>query len=291
MNKNHIVAYNSLLFFVLTTAILSMVTGLAKIPFVILQGFLIVRCFCLMHDLGHRNIFSSKWANDTFGVLMSLICCVPYFSWKYIHNAHHKWAGYKDLDPTETDIEFKRLSKLERFTANVSWKFWIPLLSFLVSVRTFWNIFKLRAYFNQDHKKQRDMISSILLIMFMHACLFVWLKQEYLYNFLFGYICSLFIMDPLVVAHHVGIHHDHANGEQVVPYKTVQQNQFARTIIFPDWFAKHVILGFNYHSAHHVKPYIPGHKIEELKAIKPEIEQDWLVWIKDFKSKKLEELL
>ena len=107
----------------------------------------ILRSFCLLHDLGHTQLFKTRWASDVWGLLASIPNLVPYYSWKRIHTTHHVWAGWKDLDPSEDDSDFSALKPWEKFLARTSWKLWLPLISLSYSIRNFWNLRKLARLF------------------------------------------------------------------------------------------------------------------------------------------------
>lgn len=78
-------------------------------------GF-IVRLFIIQHDCGHGSFFKSKKANDTIGMLFSLITFVPYHYWKKGHAIHHANAGKLDHRGigdinTLTVAEYQQLSR------------------------------------------------------------------------------------------------------------------------------------------------------------------------------------
>jgi acyl-lipid omega-6 desaturase (Delta-12 desaturase) len=47
-------------------------------------GFL-VRVFIIFHDCGHGSFFKSTKANDVLGNLAGVLCCTPYYHWRWQH--------------------------------------------------------------------------------------------------------------------------------------------------------------------------------------------------------------
>ncbi len=57
---------------------------------------LLVRIFVLQHDCGHHSLFHSARANDTLGLVCSLLTFIPYRQWRRQHNLHHAHLGKLD---------------------------------------------------------------------------------------------------------------------------------------------------------------------------------------------------
>ncbi len=55
-------------------------------------GFL-VRLFLIQHDCGHYAFFSSRFANDLLGRLISIVTLTPYDHWRRAHAIHHATSG------------------------------------------------------------------------------------------------------------------------------------------------------------------------------------------------------
>ncbi|HET9139242.1 acyl-CoA desaturase [Actinophytocola sp.] len=59
------------------------------------------------HDAGHRQIFSSRWANDLAGYAHGAVTGFSYEWWVGKHNQHHAHPNHEDHDP---DIEIPALA-------------------------------------------------------------------------------------------------------------------------------------------------------------------------------------
>lgn len=56
----------------------------------------LVRIFIIQHDCGHGSFFKLRHANDTFGMICSLLTMIPYRYWRKSHAVHH--AHHAELE-------------------------------------------------------------------------------------------------------------------------------------------------------------------------------------------------
>ena len=54
-----------------------------------------------------------------------------------------------------------------------------------------------------------------------------------------------------------------ADGATVRPFPATEQRQFTRSLVFPAWFARWILLNFDAHELHHAYPQIPGYRLVE----------------------------
>lgn len=80
----------------------------------IVMGTVMTGLWVLGYECGHgafgRNIFE----NDFFGFILHSSLLVPYFSWKYSHNKHHKYTNHLILGETHVPMTKKVGKLLER---------------------------------------------------------------------------------------------------------------------------------------------------------------------------------
>ena len=108
-----------------------------------LVALAILHWFVILHDLGHGGFFRTKILNDIAGHLASFFVILPFYPWRYVHAGHHRWVGWKDLDPTMSQIQPRELSPLLRWLVNFCWRYWIPVFALSFSFGNFWNLSKL----------------------------------------------------------------------------------------------------------------------------------------------------
>jgi hypothetical protein len=54
----------------------------------------------LAHECGHGSFGATKWQNDSVGWVLHSALLVPYWSWAYSHNKHHKYTNHIVLGET-----------------------------------------------------------------------------------------------------------------------------------------------------------------------------------------------
>ncbi|SCY52416.1 fatty acid desaturase [Paracoccus tibetensis] len=62
----------------------------------ILNGFFLVRIFCIQHDCGHASFFHSRKAQDWVGRCLGVLTVTPYDVWRRTHSIHHAQHGNLD---------------------------------------------------------------------------------------------------------------------------------------------------------------------------------------------------
>lgn len=246
--------------------------------------------FVLIHDLGHGSFFTSSLANSMTGHFASLFPILPFYPWRYIHRGHHLWTGWKDHDPTMTVIIPQDLSYLRRKFIDLCWKFWIPIFSLAFSFSNFWNIKKLFSMYPEANKKAKNLFSIIFLILSWSSVIFFLGFDLFLKIWPTSYLLFLIISDPLLISQHSGIPQNHSQGKKVAPIPLKDQYQYTRSLIFPAWINRFILMGFNNHIIHHIFPTIPGYNLWKIRKNFSQ-EERWLTWLKQAKSIPAHDLL
>lgn len=83
------------LLWVLAWTALSISSWLA-LGIAILNGFFLVRIFCIQHDCGHASFFHSRKAQDWLGRCLGVLTLTPYDVWRRTHSIHHAQHGNLD---------------------------------------------------------------------------------------------------------------------------------------------------------------------------------------------------
>lgn len=218
----------------------------------LLYGIVVFQWFVLLHDFGHNHFFKSSRLNWFFGYISSLFCLVPYAPWKWIHTQHHTWTGWHDLDPTQEATLPHQAKPLKNKIANLCWLLGIPALTLAFSLKNFWNLPRLFKIF-PDPEKRIQFIFSIFFLISVFA-LQIYFLPGFFSAWVLGYCLFLFLSDPLLISQHVHIPQQFSNGASVSPFSVKEQDQFTRTLLFPKWISKYILLGFDKHTLHHLIP-------------------------------------
>ncbi|MCZ0964330.1 fatty acid desaturase [Paracoccus sp. EF6] len=62
----------------------------------VLNGFFLVRIFCIQHDCGHASFFHSRGVQDWVGRCLGVLTLTPYDVWRRTHSLHHAQHGNLD---------------------------------------------------------------------------------------------------------------------------------------------------------------------------------------------------
>ena len=280
------VAVSTVVGFLACAAASALTSGPLYLALQLVTALFMLRAFSLVHETSHGNVLAGRRANDLWGVLASLCCALPYYTWKRVHIEHHKWAGWKEQDPTEGE-EWDELKPAEQKVAGFAWRTSLPLLGLSFSIRTFWNLPRLNRLFPAA---RREMAFGVLVIPAAHVlCALLVGGGVWAAAFLPAFALFLFVLDPLMISQHVGIPLIEGPGPaRPLPHR--EQEHLARTLLFPVWFARHVLLGFNYHSLHHERPGLPGHLLDDVPH-QPTHVEGWWSWLKRAKRTPLGTLL
>ncbi|WP_051358190.1 fatty acid desaturase family protein [Rubidibacter lacunae] len=118
----------------------------------------LLRVFGIQHDCGHNSFFRSKIANETLGLVCSVLTITPYHYWKRSHAYHH--AHVSNLDYREMGyITIKTVAEYERMTTGARWRYRLyqnPFIMFgLGSTIKFLVLQRLTYHIPRDWLKER----------------------------------------------------------------------------------------------------------------------------------------
>lgn len=246
---------------------------------------LMFRGFAIMHDAVHGAVSRTRWVNDLAGFLGGVFCMLPYENWKRSHLKHHQWSGNVEKDPVMAlIIAYPKFSKVAQNFISFFWMLWFPVLGIFQHF-VFWN---LSVKLLMKEPKSLKMAASVILplaawglVLFATPTLFV---TGVLLPTLLVYFLAVEIVN---FPHHLQL--PQFRGEEKFP--VWQQFQTARSCVYPKWFARFVVLNFNYHIEHHMFPDVPWYHLDKLhEPVKRELKDEYntdpsFSWI--LKNKKL----
>jgi omega-6 fatty acid desaturase (delta-12 desaturase) len=74
-----------------------------------IQGTIWTGLWVLGHECGHGAFAKNKQINDIFGLCIHSFLLVPYYSWQYTHNKHHKYTNHLVLGESHVPALKKEL--------------------------------------------------------------------------------------------------------------------------------------------------------------------------------------
>lgn len=256
----------------------------------VILAFALLQWFVLLHECGHGVLFKSRTLNAYVGHLAGFFCAIPFRSWTAIHAMHHKWTGWQDLDPTTASLVPRELGAAERFVMNFCWKFWVPAFSVLYRLSNFWNPGRVAKAAKIPHARPGLALNAVVLLA-LYA-LIIWLvgPVSLLVTFGVATTLSLMMLDPIMLSQHSHIPLENSGGEDVKAFRPQEQEVYTRSLRFPNWFSRALLLHFDAHELHHIYPYVPGYRLREIDYT-PMNEANWWQWIKAARSMPADTLL
>jgi fatty acid desaturase len=261
------------------------VTG--SIPGWIIGQFILavalLQWFILLHEAGHRTLFRSRSLNTAAGNVAGLMSGFPYSSWVLIHFRHHKWTGWQDLDATTASLVPRPLKHWEQHVINFCWKYWIPLFSLIYRINNYWNYPRVIQYIPQQERRLK-VARDILLLLIVYAVLIITFGAgTFLQVFGAAFLITLVIQEVILLSQHTHIPTNVSGGEPVKPFLPFEQEVYTRSLRFPLWVSRILLLHFDAHELHHMYVNVPGYELGKI-PYKTHNEVGWWQWIKESKQ-------
>ena len=278
-------AHLGLNFAFLGSGVVLATSGVGAIPYILGQLLLavgFVQSFVILHEAGHRTMFRSRRLNVAVGVISGFIALIPYTTWQPVHNRHHRYTGWQDLDATTESLTPRELSGFEKAAINIAWRFWLPLFSVIYRIQNYWRVSRIAPFLPEKTNQSR--LRLFLLLQVASYGLLIWLVGFSHLLFLVGpgLVLSLMVQDLLILSQHTGMPTNLAEGHHVDPFPPSKQEEFTRSIRLPGWLSW-VLLHFDAHELHHLYPAVPGYRLRQIDYDPPN-EVNMLQWLREVKA-------
>jgi fatty acid desaturase len=244
--------------------------------------------FALLHEAGHGNVSSSRTLNHLTGLYASILCCMPFFPWVYIHQQHHVWVGNVDRDPTAANLKRWREKGSLPWLLKAAWRTWIPLGALAQHVVFLTYPLKIRG----DKSKLWPSVGSVLLILSSYWALCHWVPSfMQLRSFALSVPLYLCAEELVNFPHHSDLHHFSAR------LPLWDQWKASRSCHYP-WLVSELLwLNFNYHTEHHLYPSLPWYRLRGARQnVKAALKSDYhesigITWNLERRRQDIEKLL
>jgi acyl-lipid omega-6 desaturase (Delta-12 desaturase) len=245
--------------------------------------------FALLHEAGHGNVSTSRAVNTLTGLYASVLCLMPFFPWKYIHQRHHVWAGNPEQDPTGRNVKRWQSEGRVPWLLRFAWRTWVPFGA-LAQHFVFWSypVVLLR----QDRSKLLPCAASVALLPVCYATLYwLWPAVFRPQNFVLAFVIYLFAEELVNLPHHS----DLFKFQGRLPLW--EQWKAARSCYYPPGISELVVLNFNFHIEHHLFPSLPWYRLRGLrKRVRPMLGAEYneavgIGWNLSNRSRDIQQLL
>ena len=237
----------------------------------------LVQWFVMLHECGHGTLFHTRRLNTLVGHLSAFAALMPFHAWKRVHDRHHKWTGWQDVDPTTAALVPRVLSRAERLVINVCWRYWIPLFATVYRTNNFWNVPRLIRLFPLAAVRRRILLNIAVLTLVYAALALLLGPRAVLRTAGVALILALIVEDILLISQHTHVPMGLSHGEPVDPYPAMAQQPFTRSLRLPAWTSR-LLLHFDAHELHHMYPFVPGYRLLQIPYA-PGNEVAWWRWV------------
>jgi omega-6 fatty acid desaturase (delta-12 desaturase) len=241
-----------------------------------------MQAFILTHELGHNSLFESSRLNKALGYVFSFLVFIPFHSWRHIHALHHKWTGWRDRDPTTEKTFADRLSTSQQRLVNVSWAWHLPVFTVGYRFGIYWKAEKLKRHLSEPNYKR--CVWEMLLYCALYLATIVVFPTVWL-ALIPALFLSFVLTDVITLSQHSHIEMRSSNGDDVKPLKHHEQPQYSRSLEFPEFISRYIMLNFNRHEAHHRYPGLPCYRLHEVHEPCENSYAFW-PWLKTVKTMK-----
>ena len=229
--------------------------------------FFSVQVAGLMHDAGHRAVFSSKRANDVLGY----VCCAAigtiFDSWRWHHNAHHAHPNQHLLDP---DMEIPFIATSGELYAGKSgiqglvarWQvYYFHSLGLIVSISNRLGSFTyfVKRASGRTPWKLAMYLPAIFVLFPLPFLIFPLAKA--LFVFAVVHATSGLYLANCFAPNHKGMRHVAADAK----LSFLEQQVVTARNVRGGFLTNLVLMGLNYQTEHHLFPNCPRNKLIRLQ--------------------------
>jgi omega-6 fatty acid desaturase (delta-12 desaturase) len=246
------------------------------LPVIVLASGFMIRTFIIFHDCGHQSFFSSRKANDFWGVITGLLTFTPYYYWHANHARHH--ATSANLDKRgEGDVWMMTVEEFFSAPSKEKWKYRLyrnPIIMFLLGP-LFITLLTHRLIRRKASKKEKlSVYGTNLGILAIGVAL----------SFIIGWKAYLIIQGSILylslilgiwlfyVQHQFEDVYWSRQGNWDFITASLEGGSFYKLPTVLKWFTGSI----GYHHVHHVNPRIPNYnlakchdEVPELNSIRP----------------------
>mgnify|MGYP001171643229 CR=1 FL=1 len=236
-----------------------------------------IQWFSILHECGHGTLFRRRLPNQIVGQLAGFFALIPFLSWKRVHALHHRWTGWQDIDPTTEQLAHKPTSRALLGLANFCWRWWIPLFSVIYRWENYWNLPRLRKRLQARAVWIGLTVNALLFLAIYSAVLLYFGPWAVLKLTGVGLLGGLIFQDIFLLSQHTHVPQEQSEGREVKPFPPLEQEVFTRSLKFPEWFSRLVLIESDAHELHHVYPFLPGYRLHRVSDDESN-EMHWLRW-------------
>jgi omega-3 fatty acid desaturase (delta-15 desaturase) len=226
--------------------------------------------FAILHECGHGSATRWRWLNVLLGHCASVLCFIPFYSWKYIHLKHHTWAGHLENDPVLKSLRSFR-DRGTPVLARAGWRSWVPVGALLQHVVYLSYPLQMRRAGELTPSRLIRCLASMLWMITCYVIL--WRLMPGLaapHNWAPGLGLYLVAEELVNLPHHVGM------PTSKVKLPAWDQHRVSRSCYYPAGLSELFVLNFNFHIEHHLFPSLPWYRLRAARElVKPALDDGY----------------
>lgn len=224
----------------------------------ILLALVFLHSFLFVHECGHNTLSQNKTVNVVIGHIYSIFCFMPFYTWKFIHEEHHKWTGHIDKDPVFALLKQAKEKKKLPWIFHFGWRTFIPLNVLFLHL-VYWSY---PLTLKRENKLTRFLFKhclfSLVVLFFSYTMLYLFLSNKIGFLSVLPAIALYAVMwETFSTPQHLGL-------ESTTHRPTLKDHAITtRSTWFPFLLQRYLLLNFGYHIEHHFFPALPWHELDK----------------------------
>ena len=177
-------------------------------------------------------------------------------------------AGRTSIPTTQALVpRALRTAPSAKLRERLCWRLWIPAFTVVYRISNFWNLPRLARMDRVDPKPRRRQRGRLARSPPTSRWSLGVGPRRPVGGVAVGprlVLGSLVLIEPIMMSQHTHVPQQLANGTTVAAHPAPEQVRFTRSLVFPAWFSKIVLLGFDAHELHHAYPAVPGYRLSSI---------------------------
>jgi fatty acid desaturase len=154
----------------------------------------------------------------------------------------------------------------------------VPLFSVVYRLENYWHLPRLRRITKGGVEWYSLLLNSVLLLVIYSALILTVGFGEMVKLAGAGLLIGLMFQDVFLLSQHTHIPQNRSLGvETVRPFPPQEQEVFTRSLRFPDWFSRWLLIRADAHELHHMYPHLAGYALPRIPYATHN-EVSWWCW-------------
>lgn len=230
--------------------------ALAAVP---VFALVLLHAYLLVHEASHNAVAAGRRLNDAVGQACAWLVAMPYMARRRSHLLHHTWAGHPYGDPANRRLiaRFAVMTQEQARALERIWRSWMPLM--VINDRL--GLWREPFASGDPRLRGERRIARVQLLSYAAAAGLLGANGHgaALWQLYLPALLLAFVLEEIAnLPHHAGTPLLQAQDEALRLWEQHRVTHSCRSV--PFW-SRYVLLNFNLHTAHHLFPTLPWHRL------------------------------